>query len=128
MNRLQACAALLGITTALGVAACGSDEPQKNPKFTTGATGSDGGARATSTGSGEAGESTPGSGTSGAPEQASAGGATPSPSGASGAAGAGPEVASYDCVLHPTTHLEIINACTDSMRIEKHPELPALPQ
>jgi hypothetical protein len=29
-------------------------------------------------------------------------------------------------VLHPTTHLEIINACTDAVRIEKAPELPPL--
>jgi hypothetical protein len=41
--------------------------------------------------------------------------------------GAPPEQPPYDCVLHPKTHLEIINACTDATRIEKHPELPAIP-
>jgi hypothetical protein len=41
---------------------------------------------------------------------------------ANGASDAGP----LDCYLHPTTHLEIINACTDAVHIDKHPELPLL--
>jgi hypothetical protein len=45
-------------------------------------------------------------------------------SGGSGGSGQTP----YDCVLEPTTHLEIINACTDAVRIEKHPDLPAISQ
>jgi hypothetical protein len=37
----------------------------------------------------------------------------------------GTETPPYDCVLHPVTHIEIINACTDSVRIEKDPDVPA---
>ncbi|MBX3189712.1 MAG: hypothetical protein KF819_21990 [Labilithrix sp.] len=29
-----------------------------------------------------------------------------------------------DCVLNPTTHLEILNACTDAVQITKNPVLP----
>ena len=31
-----------------------------------------------------------------------------------------------DCVVNPTTHLEIINACTDASRFDKKPNLPLL--
>ena len=31
-----------------------------------------------------------------------------------------------DCVKNPTTHLEIINACTDAARFDKSPKLPLL--
>ena len=31
-----------------------------------------------------------------------------------------------DCVLNPTTHLEIINGCTDAVKISKTPTLPLL--
>ena len=48
--------------------------------------------------------------------------------GSGGAGGGGSGGGTYDCVMEPTTHLEIINACTDAVRIEKHPELPPLPQ
>jgi hypothetical protein len=31
-----------------------------------------------------------------------------------------------DCVMNPQTHLEIINACTDAVKITKNPTLPLL--
>ena len=31
-----------------------------------------------------------------------------------------------DCFTNPTTHHEIVNACTDAQRIEKNPVLPLL--
>ncbi len=31
-----------------------------------------------------------------------------------------------DCVKNPTTHLEIINACTDASKFDKSPTLPLL--
>lgn len=31
-----------------------------------------------------------------------------------------------DCVMNPHTHLEIINACTDAVKITKNPTLPLL--
>jgi hypothetical protein len=31
-----------------------------------------------------------------------------------------------DCVVNPTTHLEIINACTDAQAVDKNPVLPLL--
>ena len=40
--------------------------------------------------------------------------------------GALPDGAPSDCVMNPTTHLEIINACTDAVRIAKNPTLPLL--
>lgn len=38
---------------------------------------------------------------------------------------AGPD-APTDCYLNPTTHLEIINACTTATKITKNPTLPRL--
>ena len=35
-----------------------------------------------------------------------------------------PDGGPTDCVLNPTTHLEIINACTDAVKIAKTPTLP----
>ena len=37
-------------------------------------------------------------------------------------------VADASCFTDPRTPQELINACTDAVRIEKHPELPPLPQ
>jgi hypothetical protein len=37
-----------------------------------------------------------------------------------------PDGAPSDCYLNPTTHLEIINACTDAVKITKNPTLPLL--
>jgi hypothetical protein len=31
-----------------------------------------------------------------------------------------------DCIVNPTTHLEIINACTDASKFDKSPTLPLL--
>jgi hypothetical protein len=35
-------------------------------------------------------------------------------------------VSPSDCVLYPTTHEEIINSCTQAVRIDKRPVLPRL--
>jgi len=40
--------------------------------------------------------------------------------------GALPDGAPGDCFLNPKTHFEIINACTDAVRITKNPTLPLL--
>ena len=37
-----------------------------------------------------------------------------------------PDGAPRDCVLDPKTHEEIINGCTDAVRITKNPTLPLL--
>ncbi len=37
-----------------------------------------------------------------------------------------PDGAPSDCVLNPKTHEEIINGCTDAVRITKNPTLPLL--
>ncbi|MDI3281856.1 hypothetical protein [Polyangium sp. 15x6] len=44
-----------------------------------------------------------------------------SSSGAGGAGGAGPE-----CFTEPTSHVEIINACTDAEKVDKTVNLPLL--
>lgn len=38
----------------------------------------------------------------------------------------GTDGAPSDCYLNPKTHLEIINACTDAVKITKNPTLPLL--
>ena len=35
-----------------------------------------------------------------------------------------PDGAPSDCFMNPTTHFEIINACTDAVKITKNPTLP----
>jgi hypothetical protein len=40
--------------------------------------------------------------------------------------GALPDGAPGDCFLNPKTHFEIINACTDAVKITKNPTLPLL--
>ena len=40
--------------------------------------------------------------------------------------GALPDGAPGDCFMNPTTHFEIINACTDAVKIKKNPTLPLL--
>lgn len=40
--------------------------------------------------------------------------------------GAGGEDGGYDCFPDPKTHLEIINRCSTSQRIDKKPTLPGL--
>ncbi len=37
-----------------------------------------------------------------------------------------PDGAPTDCFMNPHTHLEIINACTDAVKITKNPVLPLL--
>lgn len=41
-------------------------------------------------------------------------------------AGTLPDGAPKDCFDHPTTHFEIINACTNATKITKNPILPKL--
>ncbi len=40
--------------------------------------------------------------------------------------GALPDGAPSDCFVNPKTHFEIINACTDAVKITKNPTLPLL--
>ena len=40
--------------------------------------------------------------------------------------GALPDGAPGDCFANPTNHFEIINACTDAVKIQKKPTLPLL--
>ncbi|HVW26329.1 MAG TPA: hypothetical protein VHC69_13260 [Polyangiaceae bacterium] len=121
-------------------AGCDSDHVENNPSFTTGSGGTrsrdagldaappstTGGARTTdaSTGAGGAGDGS-------VADASSSAGGNPADAGSSGGvpgAGGTPADAEppYDCVLNPRTHAEIINACTDAVRIEKHPMLPAI--
>ena len=37
-----------------------------------------------------------------------------------------PDGGPTDCVMNPKTHQEIINACTDAVKITKNPTLPLL--
>lgn len=37
-----------------------------------------------------------------------------------------PDGAPSDCFMNPKTHFEIINACTDAVKITKNPTLPLL--
>ncbi|HEY8075240.1 MAG TPA: hypothetical protein VIF62_14045 [Labilithrix sp.] len=41
-------------------------------------------------------------------------------------AGTLPDGAPADCYMNPTTHFEIINACTTAVKITKNPTLPLL--
>jgi hypothetical protein len=119
--------------------ACDDDDAQKNPNFEAGGGSSNatgGKASAGDSGSaqsGGAGGATASGGAGGGSGGTAAGGAetggTPAGSGGTEASGGtsgtgGTQEPPYDCVLHPTTHLEIINACTDAVRIEKTPNLP----
>jgi hypothetical protein len=128
---------------ASAVSACSEDSTEKNPHFNAGSGGSktsagggspSAGARNATGGAGGKGGATGidhdgGRDATATPE--SDGGGGDDGGGAPGAGGAatdsGPPTPPYDCVLNPKTHLEIINACTDAVRIEKHPGLPALP-
>ncbi len=120
--------------------ACDSDGTEKNPSFNAGTGGKhakgDAGHDAAPpphTGSGGNGvDASMGSGGSSGLDAGSSSGGIPADAGSSGGmpgAGGAPADAAppYDCVLNPRTHAEIINACTDAVRIEKHPMLPAVP-
>lgn len=56
----------------------------------------------------------------------SASAAASSSSGEGGAGGAGGSGGGMSCVSNPTTHVEIINACTDAEKIDKVVTLPLL--
>lgn len=43
-----------------------------------------------------------------------------------GATGDDGSITPDDCFMNPTTHFEIINACTDAARVDKKPSLPLL--
>lgn len=110
------------VSSALWAAGCNSDDVQENPSFMAGHAGSPAGGAPTEPGPTlEAGAGAGAVSTGGAPEPGTGG--VPS---TAGGGGQPPEEPPYDCVLHPKTHLEIINACTDSVRIEKHPDLPPI--
>jgi hypothetical protein len=127
MSSLKIASIATALAAATWVGACNSDAPEQNPSFSVGGTSAHAGA---APGTEEGGE--PSSiGTAARPAggtKATAGTGSADPETAAGAGGVEPEQPPYDCVLHPTTHLEIINACTDALRIDKHPSLPALPQ
>lgn len=57
-----------------------------------------------------------------------AGPAMPVDSGSAIDSGSNPQVdgGPTDCFLNPTNHFEIINACTDAVKINKNPVLPRL--
>ncbi len=46
--------------------------------------------------------------------------------GTDGAMGDDGSIAPDNCFMNPTTHFEIINACTDAARVDKKPSLPLL--
>jgi hypothetical protein len=134
MNARTSLALALLLSSALP--ACDDNDTQKNPDFE-----ASGGSSSASGGKASAGDSgTPGSGGAGGATASGGAGGTaaggtpatggvPAGSGGSdesgGATGTGgTEEPPYDCVLHPTTHLEIINACTNAIRVEKAPNLP----
>ena len=62
-------------------------------------------------------------GDSGALPGADSGGPMP---GADGGGPTLPDGAPSDCFMNPKTHFEIINACTDAVKITKNPTLPLL--
>jgi hypothetical protein len=99
MKTLTRSVGLVAALTLGALAACGDDAPSDT----------------TSTGTGAAG---PGSSTSAT--------STSSGGGAGGAGGGGGSGGAPDCVMNPTTHEEIINACTDAEKVAKEPVLPLL--
>lgn len=117
-KRIRIAFALLSAVTLVG--ACDdSDDRTDNPSFSSGGEQAGGGSSndaGTSSGAGEP---------AGGGSMLSAAGADTQGGVPNGAAGA-PAAPPYDCVLAPKTHLDIINACTDALRIEKHPELPPI--
>jgi len=50
----------------------------------------------------------------------------PAPDGGPLPDGALPDGAPSDCFMNPQTHEQIINACTDAVRVTKNPTLPLL--
>ncbi|MDB4943149.1 MAG: hypothetical protein JWP97_2683 [Labilithrix sp.] len=50
----------------------------------------------------------------------------PRTDGGAGADAATTDAGSSDCFMNPTTHFEIINACTSAQKIIKNPTLPRL--
>jgi hypothetical protein len=120
--------------------ACSTDNVERNPSFNVGSggkhSGQDAGPDAAppppSSGGAPVVDGGKGSGGAGGLDASSSSGGIPADAGSSGGmpgtGGASEDAAPpYDCVLHPTTHAEIINACTDAVRIEKHPVLPKIP-
>jgi hypothetical protein len=47
-------------------------------------------------------------------------------SGSAGSGGGGGNAGSPDCFMNPKTHYEIINACTNAVRVKKTPNLKGL--
>lgn len=130
------------LVALLFAAACDSDNTEKNPSFNAGTGGKhskqDAGPDAAAPPSGTGGkgkvvDASMGSGGGGGLDASTGTGGNPADAGSSAGmpgAGGAPEADAappYDCILNPRNHAEIINACTDAVRIEKHPTLPAVP-
>lgn len=123
--------AAVGLLAATFAAACDDQGDElSNPHYATGGKRSSIGGETSST----AGNAAGGMANAGQPTASQGGaglGGANAPAGAAGTAGedgqGSPPQPPYDCVLEPKTHLDIINACTDATRIEKHPDLPAIP-
>lgn len=131
----------LFVLATLFTGACGDDveEPPGNGRAGAGGSAGSAGAEA-----GQAGEESLG-GAGGAVEPGAAGSSGQTGAGSAGEAGSagdsgaggggtlappGPDIPTYaNCFSGtPTTHEEIINACTDAERVDKNPDLPVLPQ
>lgn len=108
--------ALAGLT----IAGCGkSDVPSDVAGGAGGAKGS-GGKNASATG---------GAGGSEVPDPGASGGEDAGPvasGGAAGEGGSGGAAGGSDCFVNPTTHFEIINACTNAEKVDKETHLPLL--
>lgn len=120
-------AAMTLLSAALGCG--GSEEPEQTPSFV-------------ATGGAPAGGATVSGGTSsgGANGGTAGSGGKPSPTGGTGGAGSGgvgiggtggtgsggATTGPDGCFKFPKTHLEIINACTDAVKISKQPTLTGL--
>jgi hypothetical protein len=116
-------AGLALLATAFSAACDDDNDRTSNPHYSTG--GSNDTTGGTAAGDGDAGESTLPIGGDASGGVAQGGAAGSSVAGEAGQTST--PTPPYDCVLEPKTHLEIINACTDATRIEKHPDLPQTP-
>ena len=96
------------LAASLSVVACDDDTSAPHDTVDSGP------APGTDSGPGPGPDSGPGPGTDGGP----------GPGADGGPSDGGPQP--DDCVMNPHTHIEILNACTDAARVDKHPNLPLL--
>lgn len=94
------------VALAAWAVACGGDNVESNPFSPIGVAGATQGSGGTS-------------GTSGTSNSAGVGGSA-------GSGGGGGNAGSPDCFMNPKTHYEIINACTNAVRVKKTPSLKGL--